>query len=382
MNKIICLNSISKVGLKNLKSNYEITENMEEANGVLVRSAAMKEMTVPDSVLAIARAGAGVNNIPLDICAERGICVFNTPGANANAVAELVICGMLIAARDVIGGVNWVQGDKESPTVAKDVEKAKKDFAGFEIMGKTLGVIGLGAVGAGAANKAIALGMDVVGYDPFLTAAAAEKISPKVKMVTDLADIYKNSDYITIHVPLMDNNHGMIGKEAIGQMKDGVVFLNFARDLLVDDDAMAEALSSGKVKRYISDFPNPKSANMKGCICIPHLGASTEEAEDNCAVNAVEELMDYIDNGNIKNSVIYPAVTLENAASAGRLAVIYKAAEGMEEKIIAAVKNINNKAGGTRKAYGYLLLDLGESGSVSADAVRKIDGVLRVRVIR
>jgi len=382
MNKVVCLNPISKVGLKNLKSNYEVTEKIEDADAVLVRSAAMKEMTIPDGILAIARAGAGVNNIPLDVCGDRGICVFNTPGANANAVAELVVCGMLLSSRDVIGGVNWIQSSKESATIGKDAEKAKKQFAGCEIMGKTLGVIGLGAVGADTANKAIALGMHVIGYDPFLSPAAAWKICPEVKQVADLAEIYKNSDYITIHVPLMDNNHGMIGKDAIAQMKDGVVFLNFARDLLVDDDAMAEALASGKVKKYVSDFPNPKSANMAGCICIPHLGASTEEAEDNCAVAAVDELMDYIDNGNIRNSVIYPAVSLGACGAAGRLSVVYKAADGMEGKIEAAAKNATKKASGTRKAYGYMLLDLSGSGKEAEDAVKKLDGVIRTRVIK
>lgn len=382
MNKIKCLNSISKVGLNNLKANYEVTENMDEASAVLVRSAAMKDMELPEGILAIARAGAGVNNIPLDDCAGKGICVFNTPGANANAVRELVICGMLLASRDVIGGVNWVQSVKESPTVAKDVEKGKKAFAGCEIMGKTLGVIGLGAVGAGVANGALGLGMNVIGYDPFLSPAAAWRICPKVRQVTELSDIYRNCDYITIHVPLMDNNHGMIGKDAMAMMKDGVVVLNFARDLLVDDDAMAEALASGKVRHYVTDFPNPKSANTKGVIAIPHLGASTEEAEDNCAVNAVDELMDYIDNGNIRNSVVYPAVSLGACSAAGRISVIARNRDGVLDEIAAAANAVKT-ASGKRGNYAYALMDVGTAADQgTADKLKAIDGVIRVRVIQ
>jgi D-3-phosphoglycerate dehydrogenase len=387
MNKIKCLNAISKIGTDGFSANYELTDNLEEACGILVRSAAMKEMALPDSVLAIARAGAGTNNIPVQDCAEKGVVVFNTPGANANGVKELVLCGMLIASRDVIGGVEWTQSISEQPTISKDVEKGKKAFAGNEIKGKKLGVIGLGAIGAEVANAASVLGMKVYGYDPYLSVNSAWRISRKVTHVTNLDDIYKECDYITIHVPLTDDNRGMIGAQQLSLMKDGVVVLNFARDLLVDDDAMAEALLSGKVKKYVTDFPNEKSVKMKGCIAIPHLGASTEEAEDNCAVMAVEELMDYIDNGNIRNSVNYPNCDMGECKAAGRIAVMHRNVPNMIGQITGTVArsgiNISDMTNKSRDKYAYTLLDL-ESAADEAclEALRKIDGVLRVRAIR
>ena len=279
MKKIHCLNAISKYGTNLLTEDYALTDNMAEADGVLVRSAAMHDMELGDNLLAIARAGAGVNNIPLEKCADKGIVVFNTPGANANGVKELVIAGMLLASRDIVGGIQWCKDNKDDANINKTVEKSKKAFAGTEILGKKLGVIGLGAIGAQVANAAASLGMDVYGYDPFISVNAAWSLSRAVKHITAVDTIYQECDYITIHVPLMDATKKMINADVLNQMKDGVVVLNFARDLLVDDDAMAEALKSGKVRKYVSDFPNAKSANMEGAIVIPHLGASTEESE-------------------------------------------------------------------------------------------------------
>ncbi len=387
MNKIYCLNAIAKVGTEVFGDHYALTENIDEATGIMVRSAAMHDMEFSKNLLAIARAGAGVNNIPLDRCADEGIVVFNTPGANANGVKELVLCGMLLAARDIVGGIEWIQSIKDSETVAKDTEKGKKNFAGSEIRGKKLGVIGLGAIGSEVANAAAALGMTVLGYDPFLSVNSAWRLSRKIQHITDLEEIYKNCDYITVHVPLTDKNRGMIGKDTIPMMKDGVVILNFARDLLVDDDAMAQALASGKVKRYITDFPNPKSANMKGCIAIPHLGASTEESEDNCAVMAAEELQDYIDNGNIKNSVNYPACDMGVCTSVARVAILHKNVPNMIGQITSILAsyniNIENMTNKSRDTHAYTLLDFEtEVTEELKAALSNIAGVLKVRVVK
>lgn len=387
MNKIYCLNAIAKVGTEVFGDRYALTENIDEATGIMVRSAAMHDMEFSKNLLAIARAGAGVNNIPLDRCADEGIVVFNTPGANANGVKELVLCGMLLAARDIVGGIEWIQSIKDSKTVAKDTEKGKKNFAGSEIRGKKLGVIGLGAIGSEVANAAAALGMTVLGYDPFLSVNSAWRLSRKIQHITDLEEIYKNCDYITVHVPLTDKNRGMIGKDTIPMMKDGVVILNFARDLLVDDDAMAQALASGKVKRYITDFPNPKSANMKGCIAIPHLGASTEESEDNCAVMAAEELQDYIDNGNIKNSVNYPACDMGVCTSVARVAILHKNVPNMIGQITSILAsyniNIENMTNKSRDTHAYTLLDFEtEVTEELKSALSNIAGVLKVRVVK
>lgn len=297
MYKVHCLNNISEKGLELLTSDYELTDSLQDADVVLVRSADMHDMDVPDSLKAVARAGAGVNNIPLQKLAERGIPVFNTPGANANAVKELVIAGMLLSARDIIGGNAWVKANADDENVGKAAEKAKKQFAGGEITGKTLGIIGLGAIGKRVAVAASALGMDIVGYDPFMDAVAAEQIVSGLRFVTDLDDLYEASDYITIHVPATDQTRGMIDAAAIGKMRDGVVFLNFSRDTLVDDAAMAKALADGKVACYVTDFANPAVMAMDNALVIPHLGASTAEAEDNCAKMAVEEVMDYLKTG-------------------------------------------------------------------------------------
>lgn len=303
MYKVHCLNNISEKGLELLTSDYELTDSLQDVDVVLVRSADMHDMDVPDSLKAVARAGAGVNNIPLQKLAERGIPVFNTPGANANAVKELVIAGMLLSARDIIGGNAWVKANADDENVGKAAEKAKKQFAGGEITGKTLGIIGLGAIGKRVAVAASALGMDIVGYDPFMDAVAAEQIVSGLRFVTDLDDLYEASDYITIHVPATDQTRGMIDAAAIGKMRDGVVFLNFSRDALVNDPDMAAALESGKVLRYVSDFANPAVVKMPNAIVLPHLGASTAEAEDNCAIMAVNEVMNYLATGEKVNCV-------------------------------------------------------------------------------
>ena len=297
MYKVHCLNNISEKGLALLSDNYELTDNVDEADVILVRSANMKEMEFSPNLKAVARAGAGVNNIPLDVLAEKGIPVFNTPGANANAVKELVLCGMLLAARDVLGGAQWVRANADDENIGKSAEKAKKAYAGNEITDHTLGVIGLGAIGAKVAQAAEALGMSLVGYDPFLDAERAAAISPNMKFVTDLADLYAAADYITIHVPAVASTIGMIDAAAIAQMKDGVAFLNFSRDTLVNDADMAAALASGKVRRYVTDFANPAVVKMERAIVLPHLGASTDEAEENCAKMAVQEVMQYLETG-------------------------------------------------------------------------------------
>ena len=357
MKNIHCLNPIASVGTDIFDENYKITDNIEEADAIMVRSAAMGEMEFSKNLLAIARAGAGVNNIPLDRCAENGIVVFNTPGANANGVKELVICGMLLAARDVVGGIEWTRSIKDSETISKDVEKGKKNFAGGEIKGKKLGVIGLGAIGAEVANAATSLGLEVLGYDPYISVNSAWRLSRKIKHITDASEIYRECDYITLHIPLTDDNKGMIGKNSIPQMKDGVVILNFARDLLVDDDEMEKALESGKVARYVTDFPNTKSAKMERAIVIPHLGASTQESEDNCAVMAANELVDYLENGNIKNSVNYPSCDMGVCQVEGRVALLHKNIPNMIGQITSTfakngynISDLTNKSKAT-KAY-------------------------------
>lgn len=386
MRKIHCLNAISKYGTDQLTSDYELTGDVNEAEGILVRSASLHEMEFPDSLLAIARAGAGVNNIPLDACAEDGIVVFNTPGANANGVKELVIAGMVLASRDVVGGIEWCQSIKGDPDVAKAVEKGKKAFAGTEIKGKKLGVIGLGAIGAEVANAAVSLGMEVLGYDPFISVNAAWMLSRSVKHVTSLDAIYQECDYITVHVPLTDGTRAMINKETLATMKDGVVILNFSRDLLVNDDDMAEALSAGKVKKYVTDFPNPKSVNMAGAIVIPHLGASTEESEDNCAKMAVLEIMDYLENGNIRNSVNFPACDMGVCKTSCRLAVMHLNVPNMIGQVTGALAaggiNISDMTNKSRDKYAYTLMDLENvPDDITIQKLNAIQGILRVRVV-
>lgn len=384
---IYCFNAISKYGTDRLTADYALTDDLAKAEGVLVRSAALHETEFGDSLLAIARAGAGVNNIPLDRCANEGIVVFNTPGANANGVKELVIAGLLLAARDVVGGIEWCKENKEDANIAKTVEKAKKAFAGYEIKGKKMGVIGLGAIGAEVANTVAALGMEVYGYDPYISINAAWALSRDVKHITSVDTIYQECDYITVHVPLLDSTRGMINGQTIGQMKDGVVVLNFARDLLVDDDAMAAALETGKVRRYVTDFPNPKSVAMKNVIAIPHLGASTEESEDNCAKMAVEELMDYLENGNIRNSVNYPNCDMGVCHAASRVAVLHLNVPNMIGQITGILAsgnvNISDMTNKSRDKYAYTLLDLENPAEEEmVEKLKAIKGVLRVRVIK
>jgi len=387
MKKIHCLNAIASVGTDIFNENYKLTDNINEADAVMVRSAAMGDMEFSKNLLAIARAGAGVNNIPLERCADAGIVVFNTPGANANGVKELVICGMLLAARDVVGGIEWTRSIKDSDTIAKDVEKGKKNFAGGEIKGKKLGVIGLGAIGAEVANAAASLGLEVFGYDPYISVNSAWRLSRKIKHITDINEIFRNCDYITLHLPLTNDNKGMIGKDSIAEMKDGVVILNFARDLLVDDDEMEKALEGGKVARYVTDFPNTKSAKMEKAIVIPHLGASTKESEDNCAVMAANELVDYLENGNIKNSVNFPSCDMGVCQSEGRVAILHKNIPNMIGQITSAfakngynISDLTNKSKGTK---AYTLIDIESKASDKlVDELNSIDGVLKVRVIK
>lgn len=387
MRKIHCLNPISEKGLRLLTADYVRSDTLEEAEGVLVRSADMHELTLPESLLAVARAGAGVNNIPCDALAERGIPVFNTPGANANGVKELVLAGMLLAARDVVGGIDWCRENRDNANISKDMEKAKKAFAGGEIRGKKLGVIGLGAIGAEVANAAAGLGMEVYGYDPYISVNAAWMLSRDVKHITSVDRIYQECDYITVHVPLMDATRGMICKETLDQMKDGVVILNFARDLLVNDDDMAEALAGGRVRRYVTDFPNPKSANMPGVIAIPHLGASTEESEDNCAKMAVKEIMNYLENGNIRNSVNYPSCDMGVCRTASRVAVMHLNIPNMIGQVTGMLAssgiNISDMTNKSKDKFAYTLLDL-ESvpGEDVIEKLRGIKGILRVRVVK
>ena len=385
--KIHCLNPISKLGLDNLTDKYEITENVNEAEGILVRSAVMHDMELPESLLCVARAGAGTNNIPLDKCAEKGIVVFNTPGANANGVKEIVIAGMLLAARDINGGIEWVKENASDENIAKTAEKQKKAYAGTELNGKKLGVIGLGAIGVKVANLARHFGMEVYGYDPYLSVTAAWNLNKEVKHVENVDDIYAVCDYITIHVPLLDSTKGMISKDAISKMKDGVIILNFARDLLVDEKAVLEGINAGKVAKYVSDFPNPTTAGQKNCIVIPHLGASTEESEDNCAVMAVEELMEYLENGNIRNSVNYPACDMGVCQKAGRIAIFHKNIANMITQFTAefgnAGINISDMTNKSRGDVAYTMLDVEKAPTKEiVEALAKIDGVFRVRVVK
>lgn len=387
MNKIYCLNAISKYGTDMLTGDYQLVEELNDSDGVLVRSASMNEMEFPESLKAIARAGAGVNNIPLDECAKKGIVVFNTPGANANAVKELVIAGMLLASRDIVGGIEWCQSIRDDKDIAKAVEKGKKSFVGCEIKGKKLGVIGLGAIGVHVANAAVSLGMEVYGYDPFISVNGAWALSRSVKHITSVDIIYQECDYITIHVPLLDSTREIINSKSIGEMKKGVVILNFSRDLLVNDDDMAAALNEGRVHKYVTDFPNPKSANMAGVIVTPHLGASTEESEDNCAMMAVRELMDYLENGNIRNSVNYPNCDMGDCNAVSRVSVLHMNIPNMIGQISGTLAsgnvNILDMTNKSRDKYAYTMLDLENRADAEIiEKMRSIEGVLGVRVIK
>ena len=387
MFKYNCLNPIAAVGLDLFSDQYEKVDELKDAQAALVRSAAMHDLELPDTLEAVARAGAGVNNIPLDKCAEKGIVVFNTPGANANGVKEMVIAGMLLASRDIVGGVEWVKQEKDNENVGKLAEKQKKQFAGCEIKGKKLGVIGLGAIGAMVANTAIYLGMEVYGYDPYISVDAAWNLSRDIHHIQNVEDIYRNCDYITIHVPLLDSTKGMINKAAIEEMKDGVVLLNYARDLLVDEDAVLAALKAGKMKKYVTDFANPKVVGAEGTIVTPHLGASTKESEDNCAVMAVKEIRDFLENGNIKNSVNFPNCSMGVCTGAGRVTICHKNIPGMLGAFTTVMGNADvNISDMTNKGkgdYAYTMMDLeSEATEEIVKALEAVDGVLKVRIIK
>ena len=387
MFQYICLNPIAQVGLDVLEEGYQKTENINEASAALVRSASMHDMELPETLDVVARAGAGVNNIPLEACAEKGIVVFNTPGANANGVKELVLAGMFLASRDVNGGVNWVESEKDNPELAKMTEKQKKAYAGCEIAGKKLGVIGLGAIGIRVANAATHLDMEVYGYDPYISVNAAWNLSRNVRHVRNVEDIYRECDYITIHVPLLDATRKMINEEAIALMKPDAVILNFARDLLVDEEAVVAALAEGRLKKYVSDFPNNTTAGKPGCIVTPHLGASTEESEDNCAVMAAQEIRNYLENGNIRNSVNFPNCDMGECTTAGRVAVLHKNSKGVIGQFSSIfgecdinIANMTNKSKGN---YAYSMFDLDSPATEEAVAKMKaMQGVIKVRIVK
>lgn len=383
----VCLNPIAQVGLDVLEEGYQKVEAITDAQAALVRSASMHEMELPDSLEVVARAGAGVNNIPLEKCAEQGIVVFNTPGANANGVKELVLAGMFMASRDINGGVNWVQSEKDNEELAKLTEKQKKAYAGCEIAGKKLGVIGLGAIGIRVANAATHLDMEVYGYDPYISVNAAWNLSRNVKHVRNVEDICRECDYISIHVPLLDATKKMINEDAIAMMKPTAVILNFARDLLVDEEAVVKALAEGRLKKYVSDFPNNTTAGKPGCVVTPHLGASTEESEDNCAVMAAQEIRNYLEHGNIRNSVNYPNCDMGECTTEGRVAVLHKNSKGVIGKFTSIfgecdinIANMTNKSKGD---YAYSMFDL--DTPMTQEAVSKMkamNGVLKVRIVK
>ena len=385
--KVNCLNPIAACGLDMLGDNYEITENTNEAEAILVRSAGMHDMDLPESLLAVARAGAGVNNIPLDACAEKGIVVFNTPGANANGVKELVIASLLLAARDITGGIKWCQDNKDDENIAKSGEKAKKAFAGTEIKGKKLGIIGLGAIGVLVANAANRLGMDVYGCDPYLSVEHALNMSRDVTRVKTNEELYEMCDYLTVHVPLLDSTKGMFNKEAFDKMKDGVVLLNFSRDTLVNEDDIKVALESGKVAKYVVDFPNPTTVKLPNTTVTPHLGASTQESEDNCAKMAVSEIRDFMENGNIKNSVNYPNCDAGVCQTAGRITIAHKNVPNMLSQFTTLFSkdgvNIENMVNKSRGNFAYTILDIcSDSTDEVVKELEALDGVIRVRVIK
>lgn len=382
-----CQNPISEVGISRFTSDYKETDKLEDADAILVRSAKLHDMRFHEKLLAVARAGAGVNNIPIQECAEHGIVVFNTPGANANAVKEMVFAGMLLAGRDIIGGNAWVGENADDEAIASAMEKAKKNYAGTELFGKKLGVIGLGAIGVRVANAATHFGMEVLGYDPFISVKAAWNLSRSVRHIDNVDDIYKECDYITIHVPLLDDTRRMINADALSLMKDGVVILNFARDLLVDEPEVLKAIKAGKVRKYVSDFPNTTTAGAEGVILTPHLGASTAEAEDNCAKMAVKQVMDYLENGNITNSVNFPDCDMGKPPRAGRVAIMHQNVRGVIAQYTKIMGdhdiNVSDMFNKTRGTLAYALLDL--DTPVTPDAVeelKKIPECIRVRVIK
>lgn len=387
MIKYACLNAISEIGLENFTEDYVKTDDFKDADIALVRSAKLHDVELPENLIAIGRAGAGVNNIPLEECSKKGIVVFNTPGANANGVKELVLAGMLMAARDIVGGIEWAKEEQQNPDIAKLAEKEKKQFAGTEIAGKKLGIIGLGAIGQLVANAAVHLGMDVYGFDPYISVAAAWNLSRSVHHIKDVNDIYKECDYITIHVPALDSTKGMISKEAIAMMKPTTVIMNYARDVLVDEVAVVEALKEGRLRKYMTDFANQTVAGVDNVVVTPHLGASTAEAEDNCAVMAVKELMDFVENGNIKNSVNLPNCDMGVCESAGRMAIVHMNEKNMITKYAGVLGNagvnIAHFTDKSRGEYAYSIVDVDSpvTEQMLTD-LRAIPSVLKVRVIK
>ena len=387
MFKYTCLNPIARIGLDELSDQYEKIDDVNGAEAVLVRSASMHDMELSDNLLAVARAGAGVNNIPLDKCADKGIVVFNTPGANANGVKEMVIAGMLLAARDIVGGMQWVKDNSDDENIGKTMEKAKKNFAGTEIKGKKLGVIGLGAIGVLVANAANRMGMKVYGVDPYLSVKNALTMNRDITLLKSYDELYAECDYITLHVPFADDTEEMINAEAISKMKDGVVILNFARDLLVKDVDMKKALESGKVAKYVTDFPNAQVVKMPNVIATPHLGASTEESEENCAVMAVEQVVDFLENGNIINSVNYPNCDAGVCSTAGRITVAHKNIPKMLTQFTNVFSsegiNIDHMTNKSRGNYSYCVFDIDSASTQAfADKLSAIEGVLKVRIIK
>ena len=387
MYKYATLNNIAQVGLDRLGDNFEKTDKIEEACGILVRSAGMHGMDFSANLLAIGRAGAGVNNIPINKCTEKGIVVFNTPGANANGVKELAFAGMLLASRDIVEGIGWVNANWKNPDIATEVEKEKKQFAGTELEGRKLGIIGLGAIGVKVANSAVYMGMDVYGYDPYVSVDSAWHLSRKITHVTDINEIFRECDIITIHVPAMESTKGMISREAIAMMKKGVILVNMARDSLVDEKAVMEAIDAGIIRRYVSDFPNPTVAGHRGCITTPHLGASTEESETNCAIMAADEIRDYIENGNIRNSVNFPNCDMGICHAHGRIGVFHKNIANMITKFTAMMGdagiNISEMANKSRGDVAYTMYDV--DSPLPEDIVEQmesINGVLKARIIK
>ncbi len=382
-----CLNPIAQVGLDELGNGYQKVDDLKEADAVLVRSAAMHGTELPERLCAIARAGAGYNNIPVEACAEKGIVVFNTPGANANGVKELVLCGMLLAARDIVGGIKWVEENASDENIGKTMEKAKKNFAGTELKGKKLGVIGLGAIGVLVANMANRLGMKVYGIDPFLSVKNALILSRDVTVLKSYEEIYKECDYLSIHVPVNDQTKGFLNREAFGQMKDGVTVLNYARPVLVDEDALKEALETGKAAKYVTDFPTAAVMKMPNVIATPHLGASTEESEDNCAVMAANEIREYLENGNIINSVNFPNCDAGVCTTAGRITVAHRNTPKMLTQFTTVISaegiNIDHMTNKSRGGYSYCIFDIdSDSSEEIAEKLRAVDGVLKVRIVK
>lgn len=384
MYNVLTLNKIAAVGTSRLGENYSYGDDVQNPDAVLVRSAAMHDMEFADNLLAIARAGAGTNNIPKDKCAEQGIVVFNTPGANANAVKELVITGLLLSSRKIVEGIDWAKTLKgNGDAVGKMVEKGKSQFVGPEIQGKTLGVIGLGAIGILVANAAVALGMNVVGFDPFMSVPNALRLDPAVKLMKDNEEVMTNCDYLTIHVPLTGDTKDLVNADMIAKMKDGVRILNFSRDGLVNSTAVLEAVKSGKVAKYVTDFGTDDILGEENIICLPHLGASTPESEDNCAVMACDQVKEYLENGNIINSVNYPAISLPRASEDDtRFCVMHKNVPELLKNVLSELNgNVENMLSKSRGDYAYTIIDVAGADKTDADKIAAVDGVIRVRTL-